>query len=156
MIAPMVDLDVTAQLDALRQALAGGGMPAALALLNDRTHFRFTGVYKLSGDVMLARHIHDRVGEQRTWPRVIPLSRSFCGHVLAHGEFMTRAASFDQRIPEHPYPGLIEGYYGCLLRQPGGQPWGTLFHFDMNPCELPKDEIAFLARATPLLATHLD
>lgn len=151
----MDSLDVSAQIDAVRHALAVGGIVSALALLNDRTAFRFTGVYQLQGEIMVARHIFDRLGEERSWPRVVPLGRSFCGHVLAKGEFATRAASVDPRIVEHPYPGLVEGYHGLLLRNVTGEPWGTLFHFDINPCELPKTERAFLMQAVPLFAPYL-
>lgn len=152
----MFEFDRFAQTDALRGRLAGRGVPAALALLNDRTDYRYTGIYKYDGDVMRAVHVFDRHAEHRTWLRAIPLGRSFCRYVLRQGEFLTTRASEDPRLDGHPYDGLVESYYGRLLTRPDGTPYGTFIHFDVEPRAIDRQELAFLQEAVPLFLPYLD
>jgi hypothetical protein len=148
-------LDTTEQLDVFRRALTEGGVLAALALLNHRTAYRFTAVYRLVGSVLRAQHAHDRTCEYRTWLSVVPIERSFCQYAIDSGEFMTSGASHDSRFANKPYAGMVESYYGQLLRYPDGRPYGTFIHFDMESRDIAAEEIAFLREAVPLFMTRL-
>lgn len=152
----MFEFDVSVQMAVVRSVLATRGVAPALALLNDRTDFRFTGMYRLDGELMHAAHVFDRLGEHRAWLSAVPLGRSFCRYVLANGEFHTSAASQDSRLAAHPYAGLVESYYGRLLHRQDGTPWGTLIHFDLDPRALPPQEAGFLEGVVPLFSEYLE
>jgi len=152
----MIEVEMSGQAAALRELLASQGVMPALDWLNERTNYRYTGIYKYDGDVMRAVHVFDRHAEHRTWLRAVPLNRSFCRYVLQHGEFLTTSASQDPRLGGHPYEGLVESYYGRLLRREDGAPYGTFIHFDMEPRVIAPRELGFLQEAVPLLLPYLD
>jgi hypothetical protein len=150
-----VTLDTADQHDAFRRALTDRGIRSALALLNDRTSYRFTAIYKLVGSVLRAQHAYDRSSEYRTWLMVVPLERSFCQYAIESGEFMTSGVSKDPRLANRPYAGMVEAYYGQLLRRPDGTPYGTFIHFDLESRSIAADEIDFLRETVPLLMKQL-
>ena len=151
----MLDIVLPAPTEAVHGLLANRGIVPALALLNDRTSFRFTAIYKLEGGVMRAVHAFDRTSEYRTWLKVVPLGKSFCQYALEHGEFMTSHASGDQRLTNRPYAGFVESYYGQLLRHEDGSPYGTFIHFDLEPRSIDASEIAFLREVIPTFLGYL-
>jgi len=151
----MFDLDLPSQAHAVRHALNSHGPRAALAMLNDRTGFRFTALYKLTDGEMRAAHAYDRSSEYRSWVSAVPLESSFCQYAIEHGEFMTTNASADDRLTR-PYAGLVESYYGRVLRRADGSAWGTFIHFDLEPREIDEEERSFLAEVIPLFVDHLD
>ncbi len=150
-----VTLDSTGQRDAFRRALAERDMRGALALLNDRVSYRFTAIYKLVGSVLRAQYAYDRTSEYRTWLMAVPLERSFCQYAIERGEFMTSRVSADSRLANRPYAGMVEAYYGQLLRRPDGTPYGTFIHFDLESRSIAADEIGFLRETVPLFMTQL-
>ena len=150
-----VAVDTTDQHDAFRQALADRGIRGALELLNDRTSYRFTAIYKLVGSVLRAQHAYDRACEYRTWLMVVPLERSFCQYAIESGEFMTSCVTKDPRLPNRPYAGMVEAYYGQLLVRPDGTPYGTFIHFDLESRSIAADEIEFLRETVPLFMKQL-
>jgi hypothetical protein len=150
-----VTLDTADQHDAFRRALTDRGIRSALALLNDRTSYRFTAIYKLVGSVLRAQHAYDRTSEYRTWLMVVPLERSFCQYAIESGEFMTSGVSKDPRLANRPYAGMVEAYYGLLLRRPDGTPYGTFIHFDLESRNIAADEIDFLRETVPLFMKQL-
>ena len=151
----MLDLDVPSQAQAVRNVLAQHGPRAALAVLNDRTDFRFTALYKLDGGEMRAVYAYDRTSEYRTWLSAVPLESSFCRFAIEHGEFQTEHASADERLAR-PYAGLVESYYGHVLRRADGSPYGTFIHFDLEPRSIEMGEQDFLREVVPLFVEHLD
>lgn len=152
----MLEIDLSVQTLVVRNALSERGVLAALALLNDRTEYRYTGIYKFEGEVMRAVHVFDRFAEHRTWLRAVPLGRSFCRYVLQEGEFLTVSASNDTRLGSHPYDGIVESYYGRLLQRNDGGVYGTFIHFDMELREIAAQELAFLKEVVPLFLGYLD
>ena len=153
----MSEIDLTAQKAAVRNVLASSGIRPALALLNDRTQYRYTAIYKLSGDALRAEHVFDRASEYRTWLKAVPLNKSFCQHAIAQGEFTTSHVSKDQSLVNYrPYVGLVESYYGRLLTRDSGTPYGTFIHFDLEPRTIDAGEVAFLQQVTPLFLDYLD
>ena len=87
---------------------------------------------------------------------MVPLDRSFCQYAIEHGEFVTRHASEDQRLPHRPYAGFVESYYGQLLTRDGGTPYGTFIHFDLEPRSIEAAEIDFLREVIPTFLDYLD
>ena len=141
--------------DAFRRALTEHGVRSALGLLNDRTSYRFTAIYKLVGSVLRAQYAYDRTSEYRTWLMVVPLERSFCQYAIESGEFMTSSVSEDPRLANRPYAGMVEAYYGQLLVCPDGTPYGTFIHFDLESRSIAADEIDFLRETVPLFMKQL-
>lgn len=152
----MLEIDLPAQTEAVRSVLATRGVRSALALLNDRTQYRYTAIYKLSGEAMHAVHVFDRSSEYRSWLQAVPLSKSFCQHAIEDGEFETRHASEDDRLRSRPYVGLVESYYGRLLCREGGAPYGTFIHFDVEPRSIDSTEVSFLQEVIPLFLDYLE
>jgi hypothetical protein len=150
-----VALDTTDQHDAFCRALTDHGVRSALALLNGRTSYRFTAIYKLVGPVLRAQHAYDRTSEYRTWLMVVPLERSFCQYAIESGEFMTSSVSEDLRLANRPFAGMVEAYYGQLLRRTDGTPYGTFIHFDLESRSIAADEINFLRETVPLFMKQL-
>lgn len=151
----MYELDLSSQAQALRDVLTRHGPRAALALLNDRTNYRFTALYKLVDGEMRAVHAYDRTREYRTWLSAVPLESSFCRYAIEHDEFVTEHASADERLAR-PYDSLVESYYGRVLRQPDGSPSGTFIHFDLEPRAIDADEQSFLRDVVPMFLEHLN
>jgi hypothetical protein len=153
----MLEIDLSAQTEAVRSVLANHGIRPALALLNDRSPYRYTALYKLIGETMHAVHVFDRQSEYRTWLKAVPLDSSFCQWAIREGEFLTRHASADPRLQHNrPLAGLVESYYGRVLRRTNGKPWGTFIHFDLEPRSIEKAETLFLQEVTPLFLDYLD
>jgi len=152
----MLEIDLSVQADAVRNVLATHGIHRALAMLNDRTEYRYTGLYKLDGDTMRAAHVFDRSAEYRTWLKVVPLSKSLCRFAIEKGQFMTSHASKDLALADHPHAGLIESYYGRLLTRSDGTPYGTFIHFDVEPRIISPDEVKFLREVTPVFLRYAD
>jgi hypothetical protein len=101
----MFEIDLATQKAVVRRTLATRGVLGALALLNDRTAYRYSGIYKLGENAMRAVHIFDRHAEYRAWPMVLPLSQSFCQHVMQQGETVISHASTDRRFALLPHAG---------------------------------------------------
>ncbi|OUL99103.1 hypothetical protein [Variovorax sp. JS1663] len=153
----MLEIDLSAQTEAVRRVLANHGIRSALALLNDRATYRYTALYKLIGETMHATHVYDRQSEYRTWLKAVPLDSSFCQWAIREGEFLTHHASADPRLTHNrPLAGLIESYYGRVLRRRNGTPWGTFIHFDLEPRAIAEGEVRFLQEVTPLFLDYLD
>ena len=150
-----VAVDTTDQYAAFRHAQADRGIRGALELLNGRTSYRFTAIYKLVGSVLRAEYAYDRACEYRTWLMVIPLEGSFCQYAIDSGEFITTCVSTDSRLAKRPYAGMVEAYYGQLLVRPDGTPYGTFIHFDLESRSISTDEIEFLREAVPLFMKQL-
>lgn len=144
-----------AQTAAVRNVLSRHGIRSALALLNDRTAYRYTAIYKLSGETMEAVHVFDRNAEYRSWLKAVPLDKSFSRFALREGEFRAHHASRDPRLPS-PYDGLVESYYGRLLKREDGTPYGTFIHFDVESRNIAEAEAAFLQDVIPLFLEYLD
>jgi hypothetical protein len=153
----MSEIDLTAQTAAVRSVLATHGIRRALALLNDRTQYRYTAIYKLSGNALRAEHVFDRSSEYRTWLKAVPLDKSFCQHAIEQGEFTTSHVSRDKSLMSYrPYVGLVESYYGRLLTRDSGTPYGTFIHFDLEPRSIDAQEVSFLQQVTPLFLDYLE
>jgi hypothetical protein len=153
----MSKIDLPAQSAAVRSTLATHGIHPALAMLNGRTQYRYTAIYKLSGGALRAEHVFDRASEYRTWLKAVPLEKSFCQHVIEQGEFATSHVSKDKSLISYrPYVGLVESYYGRLLRRHSGTPYGTFIHFDLEPRSIDAEEVELLKEVTPYFLDYLD
>jgi hypothetical protein len=69
---------------------------------------------------------------------------------------VTSHASEDQRLPQRPYAGFVESYYGQVLTRECGTPYGTFIHFDLEPRSIAPEEIDFLRGVIPTFLEYLD
>ena len=153
----MSDNDLPALAAVVRSVLDTKGIRPVLALLNSRTLYRYTAIYKLSGDALRAEYVFDRSCEYRTWLKAVPLDKSFCKHAIDEGEFTTGHVSQDKSLVSYrPYVGLVESYYGRLLTRDSGEPYGTFIHFDLEPRSIDPWEVSLLQQVTPLFLDYLE
>ena len=143
--------------EAFEQRLKKDGIVGALAFLNDRTRFRFTGLYRLVPPALHNVSLFDRENPTlNVSGAVCALEESYCSIMCASGDPMAIADSRgDARVAQHPSRDAIQSYAGVPVRQPGGRVVGSLCHFDGRPRLLPASELAVLTSVAPLVAAWL-
>ncbi|NUQ92483.1 MAG: hypothetical protein HOQ11_09490 [Gemmatimonadaceae bacterium] len=129
----------------------------ALALLNARTRFRFTGIYRAEPPLLRNIFLVDRENPAvNVSGAVCPLDETYCALTCAReAAFATRDAPRDARLVAHPARDSVISYSGVPLRLHDGHAWGTLCHFDLRPRLLPRAEQAVLEMAAPLFVRWL-
>ncbi len=139
-------------LDTLQDILRTQGLVAALQFLNDRVPHRFTGIYRVDGQVL---HNVAVIDKQQSgdigFLMQVPLGDSFCQFVLRDGQLITTDSSQDERLSGSPYKGVVRSYVGLPLAVVPGELFGTFCHFDFEPQPLDDSEFEFLTRAARVL-----
>ena len=143
--------------DAFEQRLQKDGVIGALAFLNHRTRFRFTGLYRVVPPALHNVSLFDRENPAlNVSGAVCALDETYCSIVCSSGDALAITDSRDDsRAAQHPARDAIQSYAGVPVRQPGGRVLGSLCHFDGRPRLLPTGELAVLTAVAPLLATWL-
>ncbi|HYF43383.1 MAG TPA: GAF domain-containing protein [Ramlibacter sp.] len=132
------------------------GVHAALRFLNSRTPHRFTGVYRYDGDMLRNMALFDRFEPDHQRGIDIPMANAYCANVGRTREPLEFAnARLDGRFP------YLEGspvvcYSGVLISTPQGEPYGTLCHYDVRPCDPRTSDIPLLKAAAPLIYEALE
>ena len=137
------------------EAMQRGGVHEVLRLLNARTTHRFTGLYRLDGDMLRNVALYDRVHPEQRRGADSPLQETYCSIVGELGRFATADSTSDPALAEHAARTTVLSYCGALVRDADGAPAGTLCHFDTEPRKVPSAEIALMERVTGLLATSV-
>ena len=139
-------------LDTLQDILRTQGLVAALQFLNDRVPHRFTGIYRVDGQVL---HNVAVIDKQQSgdigFLMQVPLGDSFCQFVLRDGQLITTDSSQDERLSGSPYKGVVRSYVALPLAVVPGELFGTFCHFDFEPQPLDDSEFEFLTRAARVL-----
>jgi GAF domain-containing protein len=135
-----------------------GGARAALAWLNGRVRFRFTGLYHAAPPLLRNVHLVDRENPTlNVSGEVCPLDETYCAITCAReASFSTTDARLDSRLLEHPARNAVISYAGVPLRLAGGRAWGTLCHFDLRPRLLPATELKVLDAVAPAFVHWLE
>jgi CheY-like chemotaxis protein len=141
----------------VREALASGGVHAALAFLNKHASHRFTGLYRFDGDTLRSLSLFDREDPSALVGDDAPMSETYCAVVARErAPFVTADATVDPRLVEHPSRLSVRSYCGVLLRNSDSTPFGSLCHFDAAPVAAPGDEtLDLLEGAAPIIAALL-
>ncbi len=135
----------------LSDALERGGVPAALRFLNARTPHRFTGVYRYDGDTLRNEYLFDRSAPEATRGEDVAMVDAYCATVGQQRKTLEFAdIRTDGRLAVKPGSPVIS-YCGALIRTDQDQPYGTLCHFDVLPCEQRSSDIPLLEGAAPLI-----
>jgi GAF domain-containing protein len=139
-------------LDTLQDILRTQGLVAALQFLNDRVPHRFTGIYRVDGQVL---HNVAVIDKQQSgdigFLMQVPLSDSFCQFVLRDGQLVTTDSGKDPRVDASPFKGVMGSYVGLPLAVVPGELFGTFCHFDFEPQPLDDSEFEFLTQAARVL-----
>lgn len=143
--------------DHFARLLHGRGLLAALGYLNDRTRYRFTGLYRAEPPLLRNVALFDRENPDiDVSGAVAKLDETYCSITRRTGSpFSTDDALHDARLTTHAARDSVLCYSGVPVRLGNGVPWGTLCHFDLRPRLLPADELAVLASVAPVVAEWL-
>ena len=147
--------DLYADLAALRRILDTGGLAAGLQFLNARVDYRCSAIYRLDKLTMQNVVTYDRTGAVSNALVAVPLTDSFCQHVIRDGSFATQDSGQDPRLDDNPYQGVVVSYYGLPLMRTPDEIFGTFCHFDYVERSVPDGEIAFLEKVARLLPAYL-
>ncbi len=146
----------TADLQGLLAALGNGGLLAALRLLNARTPFRFTGVYRFDGPMLRNVALFDRWTPEQTRGDDAPMNETFCAITGQMDEPLeVTDGHHDTRFP-WMQANAVESYCGTPIHDTAGSAIGTLCHFDLKPCQSVSSELPLLAQAATLFRPFLD
>lgn len=130
----------------------------ALALLNARIRFRFTGVFHVDPPYLRNILLFDRENPSLNVSGGIDtLDIGFCGVTCAtNAPFSTSDARRDPRLVTHPARTSMLSYSGVPIRAASGRAWGTLCHYDGRPRLLPRGELALLEDVALLFTSWLE
>jgi GAF domain-containing protein len=137
--------------------LAECGVHPALGWLNGRTRFRFTGVYRVHGALLVNLGLFDRENPLLNLAGgASPLDESYCAFA-AHtsSAFMTADSRADSRLRLHAKRDIVLSYAGVPIRLAGGGVVGTLCHYDARPRFVAPDELAVLEAVAPAFGEWL-
>lgn len=137
--------------------LEGDGLHAALAFLNGRVRYRFTGVYRFDPPVLRNVDLFDRENPSLSFTGCeLVLLENYCGIVRAtERPFTVTDATRDPRLEGYASRTTMVSYLGVPIRENGGGLFGTLCHFDGRPRLAPKGEVETMGRLAMLLAPWL-
>jgi hypothetical protein len=137
--------------------LHGRGLLAALGYLNERTRYRFTGLYRAEPPLLHNIALFDRENPGIDGSgAVAKLDETYCSITRRTASpFSTDDAMHDARLTTHAARDSVLCYCGVPVRLGNGVPWGTLCHFDLRPRLLPPNELAVLANVAPVVAEWL-
>ena len=130
------------------------GLHAALRLLNERTPHRFTGIYRYDGDMLRNVALFDLQDPDLRQGDDVPMQASYCA-LLPEGD--AGALQFDDPRSDPPAMARahltpVVSYCGVLLVDAAGQPFGSLCHYDLKPCQARTSDLDMLRALAPQLA----
>ena len=138
-----------------RTALETDGVIASLAVLNGGIAHRYTGVFRLDGDLLTNTHLYDKRGEPpQPDLRSVVLTDSFCQVVLRDGGLAMEDSALDERVAGSPFQGVVVAYHGVPIVDDDGELFGTLCHFDLQSHPLADEEFECLRQAAHLLGAR--
>jgi hypothetical protein len=112
------------------------GFFAALWSLNMTTRYRFTGVYRFEPGLVKSVVLCDRETPDLRVGEDVPWFDSYCMMTAENGTACEIQNSLmDARLTGHAARRKVLSYCAVLLRTPGGDPLGTLCHYDVCPQE---------------------
>jgi GAF domain-containing protein len=126
----------------------------ALAYLNARTRFRFTGIYRVEPPMLRNVHLFDRENPTlNVSGNTSRLDDTYCSITSRTPRgFTTPDAGSDRRLEGHAARDSVISYCGVPIRMEDGRVWGTLCHFDVRPRLIPVAEVPVLESVVTLFA----
>jgi len=126
------------------QKVASEGLVAGLRYLNDRTPHRFTGVFRYDGEFLRNVALVDSMDPSVRAGHDVRLSDAYCDYLGDNVESVEFSdARSDGRITMKPGNPVL-AYCGIVIRDARGGAYGTLCHFDMQPCQPRTSDVPLL------------
>ena len=136
--------------------LRAGDVRAALAVLNARTRYRFTGLYRAEPPHLRNVALFDRENPT-AWlgGDICLLSETYCSIVAGDARpFHTDDATDDPALVQHPARSSVVAYLGVVVRDRRGAAWGTLCHYDVRPRLAPAGELPLMEWMAAAIASQ--
>lgn len=134
--------------------LAREGLHQALRFLNARTPYRFTGVYRYDGETLRNLALFDRRSPEEDQGADAPMRETYCAIAQdAGGELVVANGRDDTRFPWMQANAVVS-YCGAVIEDGDGEPFGTICHFDLDPCEAIPSEVAVLKDIGGVVLRH--
>lgn len=132
-----------------------GGLHGGLRYLNSRTPHRFTGIYRYDGQTLRNVYLFDQFapGEKRGGD--VPMADAYCATVGNYGDKLEFSDVQRDAIPLRGSSPVVS-YCGALIRDRAGNPWATLCHYDIKPCEVRSSDMPVLEMIAPILLDHIE
>jgi GAF domain-containing protein len=137
--------------------LEQSGPMTVLRVLNSRTRFRFSGIYRADPPLLRNLFMYDRENPTlNVSGEVSHLDETYCALVCGDERpFATESSAADVRLVQHAARECVRSYCGVPIRSASGRVWGTLCHYDVRPRLVQSTEIAVLERVAALLTSRL-
>ena len=111
-----------------------GNYRQAVEFLNFTDAYRFTALFRISGNELHNLVVYDRRTRDQPLLDTIPLSDSYCVFVRdLKDAFVVSDAATDARVEAHPKRPVVHAYCGVPLFDMAGNVCGTVCHFDYEP-----------------------
>jgi hypothetical protein len=137
-----------------RDVLIRDGLHAALGFLNGRVDFRFTGIYRFEGAILRNVCLFDREAPDDRGGGEAPVSQTYCGITGSGGDCLeVEDGKADPRFPWLQGNPVI-AYCGVPVFDPLGDVIGTVCHFHVRPCRIPKAELPTIRSAAGAVWTY--
>lgn len=139
------------------KSLRETGIIGALRFLNQRTRYRYTGLYQVEPPLLRNVQLFDRENPTlNVSGEVKSLHDTYCGIVRDTNSSLRIADALeDAHRVAHPAREAVLSYCGVPIRTDTGMPSGTLCHFDVRPRLLSALESQIFQGAAPLFARCL-
>ncbi len=146
----------TQALAKLREILSHSGVRAAIIFMNNLTDFRFTALYRFSGEMLKNWHFFDRKNTQVESCSEIPILASYCVFVRDTQRLFSLKNSMEhERTIGHPKRLAIKSYCGVPLFDRDGMMFGTVCHFDVSPHVIPQVDVDLMEKLAGMLSSHV-
>ncbi len=137
----------------LEGILTRDGVVGVLRVLNARTPFRYTALYRYDGPRLRSVALVDRLEPTTTNGGEVAVETTLCWIVQRdRASFATNDASKDDRVAGLPLRDDVQAYCGTLVRNADGTPFGSICHFDHVSHAVSDAEIVLLEQFAPVLA----
>lgn len=153
----VIDPGVVIVPQAVTKTLQESGLHAALALLNARTRFRFSGIYRTEPPLLRNIALYDRENPSLNVSGArCPLDGTFCLLVWeTNAPWSVADATADAALSPYTSQGAVLSYAGVPIRDRGGLVVGTLCHYDSRPRLLPSSELAVLDAVAAVIVPYV-
>lgn len=132
--------------------LEAAGLRAALAYLLGLTDYRFIAIFRFEDAKANAAVFYDRHNPAVLGVDEVPASATYCCFARdARGTFTTADAMLDPRLTGHAARETVRAYCGVPLMTSEGEILGTLCHYDLEPRDAGKIDLALMLQVASAL-----
>lgn len=142
---------------AVERLIAANDIRGLLALLNGKTSYRYSSIFRFADGNLDSVWTFDRTRRSvdASTPD-LPIVASYCLYVAsAAAPFHVADAKTDPRVADHPKRESLRAYSGVALFRADATLFGTLCHYDEEPRPLDPTVIAEMERAAKALSAML-